>query len=82
MTSPKVISVAEFKADFSAALAAVRAGQTVVVAYGRQRRKVAALVPYSAVAPDRKRRLGALAGKATVRLKRNFAITDEELMQP
>jgi antitoxin (DNA-binding transcriptional repressor) of toxin-antitoxin stability system len=76
---PKIITVGEFKAQFAAALDAVRAGKTIVVAYGRKRTKVAALVPYSVVAPARARKLGVLATKGSMRIGRKFRITDSEL---
>ena len=78
---PKTVTVGEFKAQFAAALDAVRAGRTIVVAYGRKRTKVAALVPYSSIAPMRKRKLGVLASKGAVRIGRNFAITDAKLIE-
>jgi antitoxin (DNA-binding transcriptional repressor) of toxin-antitoxin stability system len=40
----KTLTVGEFKSRFSEALEAVRAGETIVVSYGRDHRKVAALV--------------------------------------
>ena len=45
----KTMTVGEFKARFSEALDAVRGGETIVVAYGRNRRKIAAMVPYAGI---------------------------------
>jgi PIN domain nuclease of toxin-antitoxin system len=45
-------------------LDAVRGGQTIVVSYGRNRTKVAAMVPYAMRYPSHKRTFGLLKGKA------------------
>ena len=42
----QTIQVGEFKARFSEMIDSVRAGETIVVAYGRNQEKVAALIPY------------------------------------
>ena len=41
----QTIQVGEFKARFSEMMDCVREGQTIVVAYGRNQEKVAALIP-------------------------------------
>ncbi len=41
----QTVQVGEFKARFSEMIDSVRAGQTIVVAYGRNHEKVAALIP-------------------------------------
>jgi antitoxin (DNA-binding transcriptional repressor) of toxin-antitoxin stability system len=76
----KTMTVGEFKTHFSDALDAVRAGQTIVVAYGRNRTKVAAMVPYATLNPSRKRTLGLLKGKVRLRIASDFALTDEDLL--
>lgn len=80
MPVTKTMSIGEFKAHFSDVLDAVMAGQTVVVAYGRNRRKVAAMVPYSSLEKKRPRKLGTLVGKTKVRFSPDFKITDEDLL--
>jgi antitoxin (DNA-binding transcriptional repressor) of toxin-antitoxin stability system len=76
----KTMTVGEFKTNFSDVLDAVRAGQTIIVAYGRNRTKVAAMVPYAALKPPRKRSLGLLKGKVRLRIAPDFAISDEDLL--
>jgi antitoxin (DNA-binding transcriptional repressor) of toxin-antitoxin stability system len=76
----KTMTVGELKTHFSDALDSVRAGKTIVVCYGRNHDKVAAIVPYADVAPSHKRKLGLLKGKARVKFSRNFAIDDEGLL--
>lgn len=77
----KSIQVGEFKARFAEMLDAVKAGETVVISYGRKREKVAALVPYPQVRGPARRRLGVLAGRARVRFAKDFSIGDEELLR-
>lgn len=42
----QTVQVGEFKARFSEIIESVKGGETVVVAYGRNQEKVAALIPY------------------------------------
>jgi antitoxin (DNA-binding transcriptional repressor) of toxin-antitoxin stability system len=77
----KTMTVADFKTRFSEALDAVRGGETIVVSYGRNHRKVAAMVPYSALKPRQRRPLGLLKSKARVAMAKNFAFTDEDLLK-
>lgn len=77
----KSIQVGEFKARFAEMLNAVKAGETVVIRYGRKREKIAALVPYPEVRMPAKRRLGVLTGRARVRFAKDFSVGDEELLR-
>ena len=76
----KTMTVGEFKARFSEALDAVRAGKTIVVSHGRNHRKIAVIVPYEAIAPKRQRPLGLLSGKAKVKFSKDFALFDDDLL--
>ena len=76
----KTMTVGEFKSRFSEALDAVRGGETIIVAYGRNHRKVAAMVPYSEIKQPKKRPLGLLRGKAGVKFSGDFALEDESLL--
>lgn len=76
----KTMTVGEFKTRFSEVLDAVRGGETVVVAFGRDHRKVAALVPYAELARPAKRPLGLLKGKARVKFAKDYALEDEALL--
>ena len=72
------LTVGEFKARFSEALALVSHGEAVSVTYGRSRRSVALLVP----PPARKtrRKLGLLAGKVKITVAPDWVLTDEEFL--
>ncbi len=76
----QTVQVGEFKARFSEIIESVKGGETVVVAYGRNQEKVAALIPYDQLPARQPRQLGVLAGKAGVRFGDDFAMTDEELL--
>jgi prevent-host-death family protein len=79
-----MLMVADFKADFSEVLHKVRNGEEVVLGYGRNREKIAVLVPYEKyrrlTAPKVKRKAGTLAGKGEFIFGPNFKMTDEELL--
>jgi antitoxin (DNA-binding transcriptional repressor) of toxin-antitoxin stability system len=76
----KTMTVGEFKARFSEAMDAVRQGETVVVCYGRGRRKIAAMVPYASIGQAAERPLGLLQGSVTVTFPDDFALADHELL--
>ena len=42
----KTMSVGELKPNFSAAIAGVKAGEDIIISYGRKKEKVAAIIPY------------------------------------
>ena len=76
----KIMTVGEFKSRFSEALDAVRDGKTIVVSCGRNREKVAAMVPYAKYQQPKKRPLGLLKGKARVRFAKDFALDEERFL--
>lgn len=75
----QILSIGELKAQFSAVLEQVRHGETVVVSYGRNKEKVAAIVPYAQIARHADRPLGILRDKARCVIGDDFEISDEEL---
>lgn len=77
----KVMSVGEFKSRFSEALDAVCEGETIIVSYGRNHRKVAAMVPYANLEAPQQRPLGLLKSQARVRFGKDFTLTDEEFLE-
>ncbi len=77
----RTLTIGEFKAQFSDVLTAVRAGESVIVCYGRKKRRVAALVPYAEFAAGAgKRPLGLLKGKGGFTLAEDFALSDAEFL--
>lgn len=76
----QTVQVGEFKARFSEMMDCVREGQTIVVAYGRNQEKVAALIPYAQLEAGAPRTLGTLAKVASVTFDPDFELTDAELL--
>ena len=74
-----VLPVAKFKADFSDILTQVQQGKMVGVSYGRKKRSVAVLVPYTN-STSVQRQLGLLQYEAKFKINKNFKINDEELL--
>ncbi len=74
------LTVGEFKAKFSEVLEKVRMGESVGITYGKNKKKVAALVPYSKLEKKQPIKLGLLEGKATVKFAKDFKMTEEEFL--
>ncbi|MSQ70715.1 MAG: type II toxin-antitoxin system Phd/YefM family antitoxin [Betaproteobacteria bacterium] len=78
----RTLTIGELKAGFSDILTAVRAGESIIVCYGRKKQRVAALVPYAEFAAGAgKRPLGLLKGKGSFVLTEGFSLSDEELLK-
>jgi antitoxin (DNA-binding transcriptional repressor) of toxin-antitoxin stability system len=76
----KTLSLAEAKARFSAVLKDVGLGNEVAITYGRKKETIAVIIPYKAWKKSKKRQLGSLEGKVTVKFSKDFSIGDEELV--
>lgn len=75
------LTVGEFKSKFSEVLAKVLQGETVGITYGKDKKKVAALVPYKKLLHASKLNLGLLEGKASFKISSNFKMTEEEFLK-
>jgi len=76
----EVITVGELKARFCEILEQVIKGQEIVISFGKQRKKVAVLVPYSRFKGKPERKLGLLKGRASCRIHDDFKLSDEEML--
>jgi antitoxin (DNA-binding transcriptional repressor) of toxin-antitoxin stability system len=74
------ISVGKFKARFSEILEEIRQGKKFVIQYGKKKKKVAVLLPYEEFAPKKQRKIGILKNRARVVIKKDFKMTDEEIL--
>ena len=74
------LTVGEFKSKFSEVLTKVLQGETVGITYGKNKKKVAAIIPYSKYISDKKIKLGILEGKAFFKIKKGFKMTEEEFL--
>lgn len=75
------LTVGQFKAKFSEMLVRVLKGESIGITYGKTRKKVAALVPYSKLTKNSTFKLGLLEGKASFKIHGGFKMTDEELLR-
>lgn len=74
------LTVGQFKSKFSEVLAKVLKGEIVGITYGKNKKKVAALIPYSKLMRSNKLKLGLLEGKASFKITSGFKMTDQELL--
>lgn len=74
----KTFAVGDFKAHFSEIIERVRAGEEIVISYGKKKEKVAVLIPYAAY-KTKKVRLGLLREKSLT-IHDDFKMTEEELL--
>lgn len=74
----KTYPVGEFKALFSEIIEQVRAGEEIIISYGKKKENVAVLIPYAAY-KTRKIRLGLLQDKM-LRIHDDFKMSGEELL--
>lgn len=74
------LSVGEFKSKFSEVLQKVLQGENIGITYGKNKKKVAALVPYKKYEKQKKIKLGSLKGKASFKILKGFKMTDEEFL--
>ncbi len=75
-----LLQVGEFKAKFSEVLQQVQQGVSFGITFGKDKKKVAVVVPYKKYAQKMKFKLGLLEGKASFKIHENFKMTDEEFL--
>lgn len=74
----KTFPVGEFKTHFSEIIERVRAGEEIIISYGKKKENVAVLIPYAAY-KSKKVRLGLLQDKALT-IHDDFQMSEEELL--
>ncbi|MFN8488020.1 MAG: type II toxin-antitoxin system prevent-host-death family antitoxin [Caldilineaceae bacterium] len=74
----KTYQVGEFKALFSEIIEKVRAGEEIIISYGKKKENVAVLIPYAAYKTKRIR-LGLLQDKM-LKIHDDFKMNEEELL--
>ena len=75
----KTLPVGELKAQFSEVLELVEKGESFGILYGKKKKPVAMIVPYSDKRTKKERKLGLLEGKIEVKFHDDFEMTEEEL---
>jgi len=74
-----LLTVGEFKAQFSDCLKTVLAGKPVGITYGKKKEPIAVLTPYKKF-KTKNRKLGILKGKGSFKILPGFKMTDEEFL--
>ncbi len=74
----KTFAVGEFKTHFSEIIEQVRAGEEIIISYGKKKENVAVLIPYASY-KTKKIQLGLLQHK-TFKIHDDFKMTEEELL--
>jgi len=76
----KTLPVGELKAQFSEVLEKVKQGEKFGILYGKKKKPIAMIVPFSEVEEKKERKLGILEGKFQVKFANDFKMTEEELL--
>jgi len=75
----KTVTVGEFKSNLAQIIEKILKGEEYVVSYGRKRKKIFKVVPYREEKP-KKRKLGLLEGKVTIKFNDDWKMTTEEFL--
>ncbi|MFA7566894.1 MAG: type II toxin-antitoxin system prevent-host-death family antitoxin [Alkalispirochaeta sp.] len=75
----KTLPVGELKANFSEVIDDVRAGEKIIITYGKKKENVAVLIPYSSWKKKNSITLGLLKEKK-LKIADDFEMTEEELL--
>lgn len=76
----KTLPVGELKAQFSEVLELVKKGESFGILYGKKKEPVAMIVPYSEKKQKKRRAIGYLEGKVTIKFSDDPGMTEEELL--
>lgn len=74
----KTLPVGELKTHFSEVLSDVKAGEEVVITYGKKKENIAVIIPYAEYKKKNSIRLGLLQDRK-MKIHADFEITEEEL---
>ena len=76
------IQVGQLKTDFSAILQEIQEnGEQYIIEYGKKHKKVAMIIPYDKrLEESAQRNFGLLEEKGSFYMKKDFSMTDEELL--
>jgi antitoxin (DNA-binding transcriptional repressor) of toxin-antitoxin stability system len=75
----RIMTVGEFKTNFSQVLKRVLAGEEIGISYGKNKEIVARLVPKASI-KNARRKIGIWDKKAEIKFGANFKMTEEELL--
>lgn len=75
------LTVGQFKSKFSEVLSKVLEGESIGITYGKNKKRVAALIPYNKYLKQKKFKLGLLQGKAFFKIHSDFKMSDKEFLK-
>jgi prevent-host-death family protein len=78
----KTLALAEAKTHFSAVMKEVEQGNEVAISYGKKKETIAVIIPYELWKKSKQRQLGTLRARGSVAFAADFAMSDEELLNP
>ncbi len=76
----KTMPVGELKSHFSEVIEAIKNGEQIVISYGKKKKKIAVIVPFSQYAKENSIKLGLLKSKAKCEFSDDFEMTTEEMV--
>jgi antitoxin (DNA-binding transcriptional repressor) of toxin-antitoxin stability system len=76
----KTLPVGELKAQFSEVLEKVKSGESFGILYGKKKKPVAMIVPFTDQEEKSERKIGILDGKVKIKFADDFKITEEEFL--
>jgi prevent-host-death family protein len=76
----KTMPVGELKRHFSEVIEAVKKGEQIVISYGKKKKKIAVIIPFSQYSKENAIKLGLLENKASCDFATDFEMTPEELV--
>ena len=75
----KTLPVGELKTHFSEVIDQVKAGEEIIITYGKKKENVAVIIPYSAYRSKNVIKLGLLKDKKVI-IRDDFTMTEEEML--
>ena len=76
----RTMPVGELKSHFSEVIEAIKKGEQIVISYGKKKKKIAVIIPFSQYAKENAIKLGLLKNKANCEFADDFEMTTEELV--
>lgn len=77
----KTLTVGHLKTTFSDVLTHVRQGAEYGIAYGKQKKTVAVIVPIEKYQQQHKKKMGVLESKGKIIITKQFKMTDQEFLR-
>ena len=74
----KTISLTETGTNFQAILRDIASGKELAITYGENKEMIAVIIPYETWMKTKKRQLGSLQDRGSVKFENDFYMTNEE----